>query len=303
MIINNNKIAVIFSGQNYQSFDLINEYIRKYSLIKKMFKKTSNIINYNLLKLLKQDKKKIINNFQYIQPILLTISFSMYKIWQQKKNHYMPKYMVGHSLGEYIALVCSKSISFIDGVKLVYQRGILMKKHTKKIKCGMKVIIGLKKNIIKRICEKSKKKQVLSIAAINSKKQIVIAGHMEAINRAVLLCKKYKVKCILNINIKIASHCSLMNKASEEFKKFLYKIKLNKPKCIILHNVNAKKTKNYINIRKLLLEQFYKPVMWYEIIKKIKLKGIKNFLEIGPKKILTNINKDINNINSYYLKI
>lgn len=141
-----------------------------------------------------------------------------------------------------------------------------------------------------------KKKKIVSLASINSNNQIVISGDKSAVYEAIVNCKKLGARHILNINTKIPAHCTLMKPISEKLKKILKTITINSPIIPILNNVDVKFETTSEKIKNALIRQVYNTVRWKEIIELIKSKNIFTMLEIGPNKIITNLNKKNKNI-------
>ncbi|CAL4323024.1 Malonyl CoA-acyl carrier protein transacylase [Buchnera aphidicola (Neophyllaphis podocarpi)] len=290
------KYAVIFPGQNFQSIKNLNNLAKKYSSIKKKFYEASDYLNCNLWNIIQNLDEKKINLNNYIQPIILTISVSIYNIWKQKKQK-KPTIMVGHSLGEYSALVCSNSINFGDALKLIMIRSKLMQEVSIKNEGLMYAIVGIDKNIINNICNLVSNKEIVSIAAINSPDQVIISGNKNSIIKTIKICKNIGAKYVIKLPTKIPSHCILMKDISIIFKKKLKKIKFKNPKYLFIDNANAKFINSESDIKNSLVKQLYCPILWTEVMKLIE-KKIFLSIEIGTKNILSNINKYLTKINS-----
>ncbi|QCI17168.1 [acyl-carrier-protein] S-malonyltransferase [Buchnera aphidicola (Aphis helianthi)] len=281
--------AMLFPGQGVQYINMLSSFLKKEKIFQNTFKEASEYIGYNLLKLIKKGPLNIINNSKYTQPIILTSSFAIYKFWK-KYNGKNPSFMCGHSLGEYSALVCAKAIKFSDALKIVSLRGQYMQKIILNQSCLVKAIIGLDKNIIKKICRKYASKTV-SIASINSDNQIIISGNKLDVHQASIECKNNGAKFILDINLNIPIHSHLMKPVSKKIESILKNIEIKKPRIPVINNVDVKCESNSENIKKALIKQVYKTVRWKEIIDFIQSKNIFTMLEIGPNNVLTNLNK------------
>ncbi|QFQ32521.1 ACP S-malonyltransferase [Buchnera aphidicola (Aphis fabae)] len=281
--------AMLFPGQGVQYINMLSSFLQKEKLFQNTFKEASEHIGYNLLKLIREGPLNKINNSKYTQPIILTSSIAIYKLWK-KCNGKNPLFMSGHSLGEYSALVCSNALKFSDALKIVALRGQYMEKVTLNRSCLVKAIIGLNKNIVKKICRKYTSNTV-SIASINSDNQIIISGDKLDVYQASLDCKKNGAQFIFDINLNIPVHSYLMKPVAKKIKHILKNIEIKKPKIPVINNVDVKCENNSENIKKALIKQVYKTVRWKEIIDFIQSKNIFTMLEIGPNNILTNLNK------------
>lgn len=288
--MNNHTLAVIFPGQSAQHIGMLSSLSDHYTLVKKTVSEVSEVLGYDMWRLMQYGPVSQLNKTCYSQPAILTASVIIWKIWLIQGGA-IPNIMAGHSLGEYSALVCAKSIDLLSAVKLVEIRGILMQQATP-FGCGaMSVIIGLDKNIILEFCQsiESQLNQIVAPSVFNSDKNIVISGHTEAVNQVSLLCKKSGAKYVLKLPISVPSHCNLMKSITNKFKEELEKITISPPVIPIINNVDINIEVNPEAIRSALIRQLYMPVRWQEIIQKIINKNIKKILEMGPGKILTRL--------------
>ncbi|WP_422667268.1 ACP S-malonyltransferase [Buchnera aphidicola] len=282
--------AMLFPGQGSQYIGMLSSFFYSDNIFQNTFDEASHIIGINLLNLIKKNSPKEINKNQYIQVIILTASVAIYRYWKKKCGK-MPELMSGHSLGEYSALVCANSIKFSDAVKIVFLRGLLMQKITINRPSSMYSIHGLDEKIIEKICSISSYDKIVSLSCINSNDQIIISGDQKAVEIACVYCKKKGAKSIFKLNINIPAHCELMKPICTRFTKILKNIPIYKPMIPVINNVDMKSETIDINIKNALIKQLYSPVRWKSIIDLILSKNIFFMLEIGPNKILTNLNK------------
>lgn len=290
------SFAMLFPGQGSQYIGMLSSFFQKNNnVIKQTFKEASDHIHYDLLKLITEGPEKKLNQNKYTQVAILTASVSIYRFWNNQ-NGKSPLLMSGHSLGEYSALVCSDSMKFSDALKIVFLRGTLMENTTINRPVLMNAIIGIDKKIVQTACAIYSKKQVVALASINTHDQIVISGDKNAVYKASLKCKKFGAKYIFNLNINIAAHCELMKPICEKLKKVLNVIFIRSPKIPIINNVDVKFENTSKKIKNALIKQIYSTVRWQEIINLIQAKKVFIMLEVGPNKILTNLNKKNKNI-------
>ncbi|WMY97705.1 MAG: ACP S-malonyltransferase [Arsenophonus sp.] len=288
------NFAMIFPGQGSQSSGMLGDLAKKFVIIKKTFLESSDILGYDLWNFLQNASETELNKTSKTQPIVLSTSVSIFRIWQEI-NGKMPQFMAGHSLGEYSALVCSGVLDFQEAIKLVELRGKLMQKVFPKGKGGMYAIIGLDNESVSKICYDISKNKTVSPANFNAPNQIVIAGNKKDVEKAALLCKYAGAKYIIPLSISVPSHCMLMKPAAKKLEKALKKIKFHNPKIPIVNNVDVKIEFCINKIKNALVRQMYSPVRWVEIIQFLSKRKISNFIEIGPGKILTKLTKRINN--------
>ncbi|WP_343155021.1 acyltransferase domain-containing protein [Buchnera aphidicola (Kurisakia onigurumii)] len=290
------NFSMIFPGHSVIKCSSLKKLNLDNNIIKNTFDKASDYCNFNFWKLIKDENVHQAIKKKYFQIMIMISSVAIYNFWK-KKIIKKPVFMLGHSVGEYSALVCSNSISFFDAISILKFRERIMY-DTMKINSGiMQVVIGLKKKKIEKICSLlNKNNHVVSIASINSKNQIVISGKKSSVILASTMCKKYGAYRIITLPIKIASHCILMKNASFLLKNFLKNKNINLPKNVVINPVHVSQYNCIENIRKYLSKQLTSVIKWSDSINYIINKKITIFLEIGTSYILTHLNKEYKNI-------
>ncbi len=208
--------------------------------------------------------------------------------------------MAGHSLGEYTALVCTGSLSFTEGVKLVADRGEYMQSAVPEGTGSMAAILGLENGQVEAICNQTAQGQIVSVANYNSIGQVVIAGHTEAVERAVAAAKEAGAKRAVILPVSVPSHCELMQKAAQHFAVRLQGIDLQSPEIPVIHNVDVQSRAEPDAILSALVDQLSQPVRWVDTIQHMIAEGITQIIECGPGKVLSGLNKRIDrNIQTY----
>ena len=289
--------ALIFPGQGSQSVGMGNELYKKFDLVKKVFKEADEKLNYSISKIILDGPDSDLKLTKNTQPAILTISYSIFKLITEEFNIDLKKditFYAGHSLGEYSALVASRSLSFTDAVLLLHQRGKLMQEAVPNGKGSMIAVMGLDlKEINKFIDEISSDKGVCEVANDNSYSQIILSGDKSAIEEISKNLKNNKKKSI-PLPVSAPFHCSLMKPAAKKMQKNIFETNFKNPIVQIVSNVTAQSTKNSDDIKKLLVEQIFSKVRWRESIEYMINNGVKEFIEIGPGKILSGLVKRIN---------
>ncbi|WP_159715382.1 ACP S-malonyltransferase [Blochmannia endosymbiont of Camponotus nipponensis] len=286
--MNNNKLAVIFPGQAAQRVGMLKTLAKHYSLVEETFAEVSEILGYDIWKLIQCGPSEELNKTYRSQPAILTASVAIWRIWKQQGGC-MPRIMAGHSLGEYSALVCSESMDLYSAAKLVMIRGMLMQEVTPYGYGAMSVIIGLNDDMVFKCCRSAQKDQIVSPAGFNAPGHIVISGHKEAVNRVNLCCKNAGAKHIFMLPISVPSHCALMKPMVEKFRKALEQIVITTPNIPVVNNTDVCIEREPKAIRSALMRQLYTPVRWREIVQYCVHQKIKRFLEMGPGTILTGL--------------
>lgn len=288
-----NKYAMVFPGQGSQTVGMLKELSALYPQVQNTFHEASEILGYDLWNLVQNGPEEKLNQTEFTQPALLAAGVSVWRIWE-KKNQALPIFLAGHSLGEYTALVCSDAINFKDAVRLVAARARFMQ-DAYHGEGAMVAMVGLADDQIKKICDESSQNDVLVAANYNSIGQTVLSGHLAAAKRAVEQAKKLGAKIAKILPVSVPSHCMLMKPAADQLSEMLAHVVLNVPKVPVIQNADVSYYDDHQKIRDALVRQLYSPVRWVETIQFMIKNGVKTILECGPGKVLTGLNKRINN--------
>jgi len=288
------NMAIVFPGQGSQSVGMMNNIISSDPEIKKIFDIASEILNYNILKVISEGPKEKLNQTEITQPAILLTSYALWMLWK-KKSKLIPTVLAGHSLGEYSALLCAGVISFEEAVNLVSERGKSMQRSVPSNMGAMAAILGLSNEVLENLCADISSNEIVSVANYNSPGQTVISGHKVAVERVINAAKEAGAKKAILLPVSVPSHCILMKNAADEFSQLLNDATFNDPEIPILQNVDAKIKTKAEEIRPVLLEQLYKPVRWVDSIKEINSLGVTKIIECGPGKVLCGLIKRIEN--------
>ena len=288
-----NKLAFIFPGQGSQSTGMLAELASKFVTVGATYSEASDAIGFDLWQLTQTGPEKQLNKTENTQPALLTAGVAVWRIWKEHLGQ-QPEVMAGHSLGEYTALVCSGSISLVDAVKLVKDRGNYMQHAVAEGSGAMTAILGLDESKISEICQNAAQGEVVAVANINTPKQIVIAGYVEAVRRASEMAKNSGAKRTVELSVSVPSHCMLMESAAEKLTVRLNQIALNDAEIPIIQNIDALPRTKASEIRSGLISQLCQPVQWTKTITRFNDMGISSVIESGPGKILSGLVKQNN---------
>ena len=292
---NASKTAVVFPGQGSQSVGMLERFWNNAS-VQKIFARAEDVLQYDLLEIIKTGPLEKLNQTQITQPALLVSSVALWTVWQEQRD-ISPVAFVGHSLGEYTALVCSGVLSFEDSVTLVSNRGHYMQEAVPSGAGAMAAIVGLSLDDINQLCQEAvqgKIDEIVSAANINAPGQIVIAGHVQAVERAIALAKLAGAKLIKKLDVSVPSHCALMKPAAEKLGILLEKICFNQPQIPVFQNSSGKYYTNTADIKQALFDQLYCPVQWVESIENmVNHFSPDSIIECGPGKVLAGLNKRI----------
>lgn len=287
------NLAFVFPGQGSQKIGMLAELAVEYPVVQKTFAEASEVLGYDLWALVQTGAQEDINLTERTQPLLLTASVAVWRVWQEK-NGASPAFMAGHSLGEWSALVCAGVVAFKDAVKLVQQRGKFMQEAVPAGLGAMAAIIGLDDALIVEACKKAEQGEVVSAVNFNSPGQVVIAGAVAAVDRASALCKEAGAKRALPLPVSAPFHTAMMRPAADRLAEQINATTFSAPRVPVVHNVTAQTEENPAKIKALMIEQIYSPVRWVECVNTLVALGVTTTLECGPGKVLSGLNKRIN---------
>lgn len=287
------KIAMVFPGQGSQSLGMLQAFSHQFPQVLQTFNEASQVLNYDLWDVVQNGPVEKLNQTEITQPALLTASVALWRIWQTKTST-MPIILAGHSLGEYSALVCAGAIAFADAVKLVAKRGEFMQTAVPEGVGAMAAIIGLSAEQITEICRDAAQGEIVQSANYNAPGQIVIAGHIHAVERAMQLAKQMGAKLVKQLDVSVPSHCALMKGAAEKLGRLLEDIAWQMPDIPVIQNVAAESYVTLPEIKSALFQQLFSPVRWVETIANLdKTYAVELIIECGAGKVLTGLNKRI----------
>jgi len=285
------KYIITFPGQGSQSVGMMNG-LAHIPIIQKTFTEASEVLNKDFWAMTSSENQEI-NQTINTQPLMLIAGVATWR-YLQENNLDSPSFTAGHSLGEFTALVASNSLTFNDALKLVTKRAELMQNAVPEGEGAMAAIIGLEDHKVIKICNEEQGNGTLEAVNFNSPGQVVIAGTKSVLDKSLQIFKDAGAKRAVLLPVSVPSHCKLMRPASILFDDYLKSIVFNLPKFPIIQNYEAIHYNEIDKIKSALVHQIYNPVRWTETIKLLSVEGINLFIEAGPGKVLTGLNKRIN---------
>ena len=286
--------SVIFPGQGSQAVGMSSDLYVRFEIFKKLYKEADEILNYPISKLILNGPKEELDLTENTQPAIFLVGYSIFQILKKEFNIDLnkAKFFAGHSLGEYTALACTGALDFASTLKILKLRGRAMQRAVPKGEGGMLAILGSDINTIEKNFEENKSQYECFIANDNSNGQIVASGTLENINK---LSKDLTSKNIKNIKLSVSApfHCNLMNKATELMKSEIEKLEFKNFQTPLISNVTAVEIKDNSSLKNLLIQQIESRVRWRESILYMINNGVKQFVEIGPGKVLSGLIKRI----------
>jgi [acyl-carrier-protein] S-malonyltransferase len=286
--------SVIFPGQGSQLVGMGKELHEKYSLVQKLFKEADETLGYSLSEIILNGPKEDLDLTENTQPAIFLLSYSIFKLAKDEFNIPLDKanYFAGHSLGEYSALASAGALSFSETLKILKIRGKSMQSAVPKGEGGMVAVLGSKIENLENIINENKKKYECYIANDNSEGQIVVSGRLADLEE---LMKDLKSNNIKNIKLPVSApfHCKLMNKATQVMTEEIAKLEFKNFENGFISNVTAKEISDSSELKNLLVKNLESRVRWRESVLLMANKGINQFIEIGPGKVLSGLIKRI----------
>ena len=297
--------AVLFPGQGSQYVGMGSDFYKTFDSVKKTFEIVDKTLGFSLTNIILEGPEAELKLTKNTQPAIMTVGVCIFNVLNQKfdLNLNNAKFFAGHSLGEYTALVCSGSLTVERAAYLLHERGKSMQDAVPAGQGGMMAILGVTVSEVEKEINLLPKKEICEIANDNSNGQIVVSGEKKVIEILNENLRKKKKKGIL-LPVSAPFHCSLMKSAAEKMKDKIENTNFLKPKPNIISNVTAKEEMDVNRIKPLLIDQITSRVRWKESVDYMIKQGVKDFLEIGPGKVLSGLVKKINrdvkisNINS-----
>ncbi len=285
--------SVVFPGQGSQKVGMGKELFNKFELVKTIFKDADEILGLPISKIILEGPEDQLNLTENTQPAIFLTSYAIFNIVQKEFGLNINKadFIAGHSLGEYSALCCYGAINFEDTLKTLKRRGKYMQEAMPLNEGSMLAVLGVKLDLIDDIIKK--KNYECFIANDNSPQQVVISGLKNNIDILSDDLNKQKIKN-LKLNVSAPFHCKLMKKATENMKDHIINLEFNEIFTPIISNYSAEPSVSEIDIKSLLVSQIEGRVRWLESVEYMINKGTKNFIEIGPGKVLSGLIKRIN---------
>ncbi len=261
-------------------------------IVKKTFIEASEVLNKDFWAMTLSENEEI-NQTINTQPLMLIAGIAIWR-YLQENDLASPSFIAGHSLGEFTALVAANSLTFTSALKVVTKRAELMQNAVPENEGGMAAILGLEDEKVVSICEQEQGDGILEAVNFNSPGQVVIAGSKVILEKSLESFKHAGAKRALLLPVSVPSHCKLMEPASILFNNYLNQVDFNMPDFPIIQNFEAINYNNVDKIKLGLVKQLFNPVKWTQTINLLSTKGINLFIEAGPGKVLTGLNKRIN---------
>src|SRR5271156_7158470 len=289
--ITTSKIAFIFPGQGSQAVGMGKDLAEKYPIARQTFEEADEALGYKLSQLCFEGQEDQLRLTEVPQPAILTASIAALRVLEGRVPK--PSFVAGHSLGEYSAHVASGTLTFVDAVRTVRNRGKYMQEAVPVGVGAMAAILGMALDKVSEIAAEAAQGEVCQAANINSSEQIVISGNAGAVERAVKLATERGAKKAVSLPVSAPFHCALMQPAQDRLARDLGAVTFQNPSCTVVCNVDAAVVGPAEAARSALIRQVTGTVRWEPSVRLLIEKGASLFVEVGPGKVLWGLMRQI----------
>jgi [acyl-carrier-protein] S-malonyltransferase len=287
-------IALLFPGQGSQSLGMLTALAARFPTVRRCIAEASTALDFDLWRLMSAGPLPQLDSTEFTQPVMLAAGIATWRVWLEQGGP-RPAAVSGHSLGEFTALVCAESLALGPALQLVRERGRLMQEA---VPTGgaMAAIIGLPDEVVVALCREAAgqatAEQVVEAVNFNCPGQVVIAGHREAVERAVQLASSRGARRSLQLPVSVPAHSSLMRAAAEQLRLRLSQLPIQPPRYPYISAVDGAEHSSPADIRATLVRQLASPVRWTQTVRAL-LARVVVLVECGPGKVLTGLNRRI----------
>ena len=283
------KIAFLFPGQGSQYVGMGKQFYDEYSFAREAYEQASDILGWDLARLSFEGPKSELTLTCHTQPAILVHSYIACTLLRERG--FRASLTLGHSLGEYSALLAAEAIDFQTGVELVKKRGRFMHEAVPERGGAMAALLGIEREAAEAICEEVE--GVVEVANYNAPGQYVLSGDKDAVESAARLATDKGARKAVMLPVGAPFHCSLLSEAAERMSEVLDGTQIDDPAIPVYANVTAQPVRKGKQVRELLKRQVRSPVRWEDAVRAAGEENPDVMVELGPGKVLSGLNRRI----------
>jgi len=285
------KLAFVFPGQGSQSVGMFDAWTDN-AVAMDTLATASNALDQNLLALMAEGPADALGLTTNTQPVMLAAAVAMYNAWIDAGGP-APSVVAGHSLGEYSALTAAGSLDLAEAVRLVRIRANAMQDAVPVGTGTMAAILGLDDDVVRDVCAQAAHDEVVEAVNFNAPSQVVIAGHVGAVERACDLARQQGARRAVVLPVSAPFHSTLLQPAAAVLEQALANVQVRQPRIPVINNVDVARPDQPEQIKDALVRQAWKPVRWVEVVRAMKADGVTHVVECGPGKVLGGLTRRI----------
>lgn len=290
------KIGIVFPGQGAQYVGMGKEFAAQFDSAKAIFDLAGKSLDMDMSALCFDSSEEALQKTENTQPSILTVSYAIYTAVKEVLG-LEPDAFAGLSLGEYTALVAADAMAFEDAVRIVRKRGQFMQEEVPLGIGGMAALLGVEREDVLKVCEEASVFGICEPANFNCPKQVVVAGELEAVKKAIEISKNYGAKKAVLLPVSAPFHTSMLLGAGEKLRQEMQKYDFKAPAHPVYSNVTGDRLDAVTDVRENLVKQVFNSVLWEDCVAAMVRDGITTFIEVGPGNALTKfirkIDKDV----------
>lgn len=287
------RVAYVFPGQGSQYVGMGKQLYETSLAARHIFHRADEVLGFPLSLLCFEGSQEELDDTINAQPAILTVSIACLETLKDRFNNLgraiAPVLVAGHSMGEFTALVAAGVLDFEDALRLVRERGRLMKASSEQQPGGMAAIIGLDQETLNAVCAEAQTAGIVALANDNSPGQTVLSGELAALQHAMELARARGAKLVQRLAVSIAAHSPLMQQAAQNFGETVRQINLRPPQVPLLSNISAQVLTSVDDLRQELSDQLTRPVQWTRSVQTAVSEGVDIFIEVGPRPVLSGL--------------
>lgn len=291
------KMALVFPGQGSQYVGMGKQLYETSPVARAIFDQADAILGFSLSALCFEGPQEELDDTINAQPAILTVSIACLEAFKERVGKLgiviTPALVAGHSLGEFTALIAAGVLDFESGLKLVRERGRLMKETSLTRPGSMAAVVGLDEAVLQEVVREAQAEGIVTLANANSPGQTVLSGEVAALQRAMELARARGARLVQRLAISIASHSPLMQQAAQNFGELLSNVNLRPPQVPLIANISARVLTSVDDLRQELAMQLTSSVQWTRSVQEMVNQGVDTVIEIGPRQVLTGLIKRI----------